>query len=93
MLDKKENNEQLEMFEKTKAEYKMKKSDPSVFENVIEFSNCRSQPVHGFLQSSLFDDWFDIKDFITLHFYGAVLEYYKYLLPKSFPDPFFGLID
>ena len=46
MLDKKENNEQLEMFEKIKAEYKMKKS---VFENEIEFSNCRSQPVHGFL--------------------------------------------
>ena len=56
MLDKKENNEQLEMFEKTKAEYKMKKSDPSVFENVIEFSTCRSQPDDGFLQSSVFDE-------------------------------------
>ena len=54
MLDKKENNEQLEMFEKTKAGYKMKKSNPSVFENVIEFSTCRSQPDDGFLQSSVF---------------------------------------
>ena len=52
----KENKEQLEMFEKIKAEYRMKKSDPSVFENVIEFSTCRSQPDDGFLQSSVFDE-------------------------------------
>ena len=52
----KENKEQLEIFEKIKAEYKMKKSDPADLENVIEFSTCRSHPVDGFLQSSVFDE-------------------------------------
>ena len=51
----KENKEQLEIFEKIKAEYKMKKSDPAVFENVIEFSTCRLLD-DSFLQSSVFDE-------------------------------------